>query len=102
VTFSVEVLREKGVTLGHPHSSAIHGTDEPLRELRVQSKGRPIRVLYAFDPLRRAVLLVGGDKAGKDRFYEAMVPKAEKVWRQFLENLAAEQAATNGGKRRKK
>jgi hypothetical protein len=101
VTFSVEVLREKGVTLGHPHSSAIQGADEPLRELRVQAKGRPIRVLYAFDPLRRAVLLLGGDKTGKDRFYEVMVPKAERIWRQFLVDLSVEQKATGGGKRKK-
>lgn len=99
VTFSIEVLKEKGVTLGHPHSSAIQASSEALRELRVQARGRPIRVLYAFDPLRRAVLLVGGDKTGDDRFYELVVPKAEKIWRQFLVDLAATQKAT---KRKKK
>ena len=41
-----------------------------MRELRVQSGGRPIRVFYAFDPRRMAILLIGGDKTGDDRFYD--------------------------------
>jgi hypothetical protein len=67
-----------------------------------EARGRPIRVLYAFDPLRRAVLLVGGDKTGDNRFYEVMVPKAEKVWRQFLMALAAEQKSAASSKGKKK
>lgn len=64
----------------------------------MQARGRPIRVLYAFDPLRRAVLLVGGDKTGDDRFYEVMVPRAERIWRQFLADLAAAQKPNKGKK----
>jgi len=89
VTFSVEILREKGVALGSPHSSAIEGSRYPLRELRVQSGGRPLRVFYAFDPLRQAVLLLGGDKTGQKRFYEVFVPRAEAL----LERYLAEQDA---------
>lgn len=89
VTFSVEVLREKGIGLGSPHSSAIEGAKHALRELRVQSGGWPLRVFYAFDPLRQAVLLLGGDKTGKKRFYKEFVPKAEALFAQSL----AEQAA---------
>ena len=44
-----------------------------MRELRVQSGGRPLRVFYAFDPRRSAILLIGGDKMGDTRFYERMV-----------------------------
>ncbi len=45
----VELLRELGVTLDYPHSSAISGTKIALRELRVQAKGRPLRIFYLFD-----------------------------------------------------
>jgi hypothetical protein len=79
----VGLLEEKGLTLGFPHSSDIKGS-QALRELRVQSGGHPLRVFYAFDPLRRAVLLLGGDKTGDDRFYETFVPHAEQIWADYL------------------
>jgi hypothetical protein len=84
VTFSVDLLEKLGVTLGHPHSSAINGSRYALRELRVQAQGRPLRVFYAFDPKRQAVLLIGGDKTGDDRFYDRFVPQAERLWEQYL------------------
>jgi len=90
VAVSVERLEQRGVTLGFPYTSAIKGTDEPLRELRVQSHGRPLRVFFAFDPLRQAVLLIGGDKTGNDRFYEVYIPKAEAIWREYLEDIRDE------------
>jgi hypothetical protein len=80
----VTLLEARGVTLGYPYSSAIEGCSRPLRELRVQHEGRPYRVLYGFDPERKAVLLVGGHKGGNDRFYEQMVPRAEALWDQYL------------------
>lgn len=67
----VTLLEERGVRLNHPHSSGINGSRHShMRELRVQSSGRPVRVFYAFDPRRTAILLIGGDKTGDDRFYE--------------------------------
>jgi hypothetical protein len=60
-----------------------------LRELRIQSRGRPLRVFYAFDPLRQAVLLLGGDKTGDDRFYVSMVPRVEAIWVQYLRDISA-------------
>jgi hypothetical protein len=80
----VELLAAMGVRLGHPYSSEIKGARMALRELRVQSQGRPLRIFYAFDPHRQAVLLIGGDKTGDDRFYERMVPLAEQIWSQYL------------------
>ena len=71
--------------LGFPQSSAILGGRYPLRELRIQSPGGAIRVLYAFDPKRQAVLLMGADKTGDDRFYDWAVPKAERLWEVYLE-----------------
>jgi hypothetical protein len=87
---SVGLLERLGVALGHPYSSEVKGTRVAMRELRVQSGGRPLRVFYAFDPLRQAVLLLGGDKTGDDRFYETFVPRAERVWAQYLAELASE------------
>jgi hypothetical protein len=84
VTRAVDRLAEVGVTLGFPHSSAIVGSRIAMRELRVQSRGRPFRVFYVFDPKRQAVLLLGGDKTGDDRFYEQEIPRAEAIYAQFL------------------
>jgi hypothetical protein len=80
----VSLLEAKGVSLGFPPSSAIVGSSIALRELRSQSQGKPLRVFYAFDPKRQAVLLLGGDKTGDDRFYERMIPLAEGLWREYL------------------
>ena len=65
---SVRLLEEKGPNLGFPHSSGIEGSKHShMRELRVQHGGRPYRILYAFDPRRSAILLIGGDKTGNKR-----------------------------------
>ena len=61
-----------------------------MRELRVQHAGEPIRVLYAFDPRRVALLLLGGNKTGDDRWYEKSVPKADALHEQHLRELDKE------------
>jgi hypothetical protein len=61
-----------------------------MRELRVQHAGRPYRVLYAFDPRRAAILLMGGDKTGNDRWYETFVPMADTIYSRHLEQLREE------------
>jgi hypothetical protein len=78
----------RGLALGFPRSSAIKGSSFALRELRIQSQGRPLRVFYAFDPARQAVVLIGGDKTGDGRFYERMVPVAERIWKECLDETA--------------
>lgn len=76
---------------GHPHSSGINGSRHGhMRELRVQSGGRPIRVFYAFDPRRMAILLIGGDKTGDDRFYETFIPVADRLYDEHLDELRKE------------
>lgn len=85
VADAVNLLEALGIGLGSPRSSDIKGSRYALRELRVQSKGRPLRPFYVFDPKRQAVLLLGGDKQGDDRFYEVMIPKAEKIYEQYLD-----------------
>jgi hypothetical protein len=61
-----------------------------VRELRVQIGGNPLRVFYAFDPRRTAILLIGGDKTGKDRFYDEYVPLADELYDAYLEELRGE------------
>lgn len=43
------------------------------------------RILYAFDPARAAVLLLGGDKTGDDRWYEFHVPRADALFADYLQ-----------------
>jgi len=64
---------------------------EDMKELRIQHSGRPYRVLFAFDPRRCAILLIGGDKTGNDRWYEEFVPVADGLYDQHLEALKKEQ-----------
>ena len=61
-----------------------------MRELRTQSAGRPLRTLYAFNPRRSAILLIGGEKTGDDRWYEKSVPIADRLFEQHLLELKKE------------
>ena len=88
---SVRLLEERGPTLGFPHSSGLNGSRHGhLRELRTQHEGRPLRTLYAFDPRRSAILLIGGDKTGDKRWYDTHVPLADRLYDQHLEQLRKE------------
>ncbi|MDP3229629.1 MAG: type II toxin-antitoxin system RelE/ParE family toxin [Acidovorax sp.] len=88
---SVQLLEERGPSLGFPHSSGINGSKHShLRELRTQHSGNPLRTLYAFDPRRAAILLIGGDKTGDDRWYKTNVPLADQLYDQHLEELRKE------------
>jgi hypothetical protein len=81
----ISMLEVAGATLGYPQSSAVKGSlFSGMRELRVQHAGRPYRILYAFDPIRQAVLLVGGDKTGDDRWYEKAIRLADKLFAEYL------------------
>ena len=91
-TARVELLMEYGPKLPYPYSSDIRGSRHGvMRELRVQSGGRPLRVFYAFDPRRTSILLIGGDKTGNDRFYEEYVPVADDLYDEHLEELRKEE-----------
>jgi len=88
VDASVRLVERYGPMLPYPHSSSVstsrHGH---MRELRIQHGGRPLRVLYAFDPRRVAILLLGGDKTGDRRWYEVSVPRADRIYDRHLESL---------------
>lgn len=89
VAATVGLLEERGPSLPFPHSSGIHGSrHQHMRELRIQSGGRPVRVFYAFDPQRNAILLIGGDKTGNTRFYEKLIPLADRLYDEHLKELA--------------
>jgi len=85
----VELLEERGAHLPYPYSSGIHGSKySHMRELRIQSSGDPLRVFYAFDLRRVAVLLIGGNKVGDEkRFYKKYVRKADNIYGAHLETL---------------
>lgn len=87
----IERLEIDGPHLNFPLSSGINGSRHPhMRELRIQHKGRPFRVLYAFDPRRTVILLLGGDKTGDDRWYERNVPIADDLYDIYLRELREE------------
>lgn len=87
----IGVLEAEGPQLGFPYSSGLFGSKHPhMRELRVQSGGHPLRIFYAFDPRRTAILLIGGDKTGNHRFYEDYLPIADRLYDTYLEDLRRE------------
>ncbi len=88
VDFTVSLLQQAGPTLKMPYSSGIvRSRFGHMRELRIQHEGRLYRVLYAFDPRRVALLLIGGDKTGNDRWYEEYVALAEEIYERHLRDL---------------
>ena len=91
VTAAGLLLMEMGPQLPFPYSSGIKGSKHAhMRELRVQSGGRPLRVFYAFDPRRSAILLIGGDKTSNRRFYERMVPIADELYDVYIAEIRKE------------
>lgn len=91
VNAKVILLQKLGPALRRPHSGAIATSRHPnMKELIVQHRGRPYRLLYAFDPRRHAILLIGGDKTGDDRWYETSVPLADRIFDRHLAILRRE------------
>ena len=84
-------LERRGPMLPFPYSSGVKGSKHgEMRELRVQSGGKPIRIFYAFDARRMAMLLIGGKKAGVKRFYEQFIPIADRLYDEHLAELREE------------
>jgi hypothetical protein len=87
IAAKVELLEKHGPSLPRPHSDVIVTSKHSnMKELRGKSGENLLRVLYAFDPRRTAILLIGGDKSGNDRWYDEFVPLADSL---FDEHLAA-------------
>jgi len=70
-----------------------------MRELRVQSGGHPIRLFYAFDPARTAILLLGGDKTGDDRLYERIIPIIDALYDAAIEETGKAGSTPMTGRR---
>jgi len=88
VAVGVGLLEMKGVNLPFPYSSGIQGSRHGhMRELRIQHAGNPYRILYVFDPRRKAVLLMGARKGGNSLWYEKYVPIADRIYDQYIRGL---------------
>ena len=91
ISAAAEVLIERGPDLPFPYSSGIAGSrHDHMRELRVQSGGKPLRIFCAFDPLRAVILLIGGNKTGDNRFYKKMIPIADRLYDEHIVELKRE------------
>jgi hypothetical protein len=87
----VILLQKLGPSLDHPYSTKIVSSRHAeMRELRVQYGGDPYRVFYAFDPRRTAILLLGGNKGGDDRWYKKFVRWADQLFDEHLAQLKTE------------
>lgn len=90
---AIEVLRDLGPQLGRPLVDTITASrHKNMKELRPGSSGRSeLRILFVFDPERRAIMLVAGDKAGNwSRWYKKHLPLADDVFDSRLHRLRGE------------
>ncbi len=84
------LLRTFGPTLGRPHVDTLAGSAHSnMKELRLRADDGFWRVAFAFDPVRHAIILVAGDKAGvaQKRFYKGLIAKADARFADHLNNL---------------
>lgn len=84
----VEALAQLGPALGRPQVDTLKGSRYPnMKELRIQHRGRPYRVLFAFDPRRYAYLILGGDKTGDSSWYDDAIRRADSIYSRHLEEI---------------
>jgi hypothetical protein len=75
-------------SLSRPYADSVYGSrHKNMKELRIQYSGMPVRAFFAFDPLRRAIVLCAGDKTNDKRFYERMIQLADQTYSQHLSRL---------------
>lgn len=97
VVDAIDRLAEAGPGLGRPLVDSIaHSSIRNLKELRPGSAGRSeVRILFAFDPWRSAILLTGGDKSGDwQGWYRRAIPRAEELYEEYLKEREAEAEET--------
>lgn len=87
---AVGKLEEAGPALGRPLADTVGGSRHPnMKELR--PPGTNLRILFAFDPRRTGILLIGGDKTDRWReFYEETIPEADRLYDEHLKELREE------------
>lgn len=91
LTDRIDLLAERGPALGRPVVDRIHQSKhQNMKELRGSQDGA-LRVLFAFDPRRAAILLLGGDKTGRwNAWYRRFIPEADELYDQHLAQLREE------------
>jgi hypothetical protein len=92
----VHLLEQHGPVLPRPHSDVIvtskHANMKELRGRVILAHHRAeLRVLYAFDSRRNAILLIGGDKTGNPKWYEEYVPIADQLFDDHLKHIEGEE-----------
>jgi len=89
--FALDSWSNRAPRLARPYADTIRGSKfANMRDLRVQHEGRPYRVLYAFDPRRAAMLLLGGGKTGNAHWYEEIISKAGAIFTRHLLEIEKE------------
>jgi len=89
---SAKLLGTFGPQLGRPHADTLNDSAfANMKELRFDAADGVWRVAFAFDPTRKAILLVAGDKSGvsEKRFYKTLIAKADKRYQGRLDRVAA-------------
>lgn len=92
---ALEALQDRGPRTGRPLVDSVQGSAfKNMKELRPPSPGRSeIRILFAFDPSRKAVMLLAGDKSVGgtrerwSRWYARAIPRADRLYRSYLKEL---------------
>jgi hypothetical protein len=92
VIAKVELLKLLGPQLGRPHADTLGGSKHAnMKELRADTKDQVLRIAFAFDPDRSAILLLGGNKSGvsQKRFYKQLIARADVLLDIHLQKIAA-------------
>lgn len=91
IAHDVDVLEAVGSGLGRPRVDTVKGSRfANMKEVRTEHDGEPYRTFFAFDPRRCAILLIGGNKGGDSRFYERLIPVADRIYQEYLDELGRE------------
>ena len=87
----IATLERMGPSLGRPFVDSVKGSrHQNMKELRTMHARRHVRSFFAFDPRRSAILLLGGDKTGDKRFYDRMLPRADRLYDEYLQEIRKE------------
>jgi len=88
IQVKVELLKEYGPLLPRPFADTLNGSYiKNLKELRAQSEYHVFRIAFLFNRQRKAILLIGDDKKGKNEklFYRDLIKQAERIYKQYLD-----------------
>jgi hypothetical protein len=101
VIAKVELVKVLGPHLGRPHADTLRGSKHAnMKELRADTKDQVLRITFAFDPDRSAILLIGDNKSGvsQKRFYKQLIAKADLLYDAHLQKVGARKGERRKGK----